>query len=84
MTESEKEEVLSKMNITKEQWNSFVKAFKKVFDAVKQVVKELADLFKKNRETIHHQTKWELIRDTRLKSQVIDNKPKHLVKRVNM
>ncbi len=52
-------------------WEEFVKR-----------VSDIANIPSKYKEEIYHQTKWELVRDTRRRSQVTNNKPKHLIKKI--
>jgi len=60
----------------------FIQSIDRMVRAIKECISTIANIPKENKEPIYYQTKWALIRDTRLKSQVVLNKPKRLVKKV--
>lgn len=60
----------------------FIKGLRNLWKEIKDILSDYADIPKKHKEPIYYQTKWDLVRDTRLKSQVMNNKPKHLVKKI--
>lgn len=63
--------------------SNLIIAIRKIGKALKDAVSTLANIPHKNKKEIRlYQTKWPPIRDTRLKSQVLHNKPKHLIKKV--
>lgn len=59
-----------------------LKTIVKIWNGVKDFVKELADIKSKIEKQRKLKTKWYPIKDTRLKSQVLNNKPRNLVKRI--
>jgi hypothetical protein len=55
----------------------------KLINAIRKFVSQVANIPAKNKKEIKlYQTKWPPVRDTRLKSQVLINKPRHLNKKV--
>lgn len=57
--------------------------FEKWIRLVRDFVCNIANIPEKNKkDVLLYQTKWPPIQDTRIKSQVLQNKPKHLVKKV--
>lgn len=59
-----------------------VNSFKNVWDDLKDLAQKIANIQENIEKKKVLQSKWTVQRDTRIKSQVIDNKPKHLVRKI--
>lgn len=68
--------------MTIDEWDEWVKSIKQLWKEIKELVSDYANIPKNNKEPIYYQTKWSLVRDMRKNSQVMNNKPKHLIKKI--
>ena len=61
---------------------AIVNSFKNAWDGLKDVALKIANIQENIEKKKVLRSKWTVQRDTRIKSQVIDNKPKHLVRKI--
>jgi len=61
---------------------SLIKALKEKWDQFKSLVWPQGEYRKKKKEINHLRSTWRVPSDTRLKSQITNNKPRNLVRRV--
>lgn len=61
---------------------AIVNSFKNVWDDLKDLPQKIANIQENIEKKKVLQSKWMVQRDTRIKSQVMANKPKHLVRKI--
>lgn len=61
---------------------AFQKQVLKKWKEIKELIAKIANIPIEIEKEKKMRSKWVTVRDTRLKSQVVDNKPRHLIKKV--